>query len=405
MANYRRNHYVPQWYQKLFLPSSGEKKFFYLDLKPEIVTTSTGKNFKRKSLLRWGTPSCFYQDDLYTTSFGQWTSTEIEQKFFGRIDNEGEKTLDFFDKFQHPQWDGDHFSNILKFMSVQKLRTPKGLSSFREFLRIQDKNHLLFKIQELQNIFCATWSETIWQIASSTNSGIHFLISDHPVTVYNSKCYPGTRYCNDINDPDVRLNGTYTIFPLSAKKILIMTNLPIIRNPKCDPLGVRPNPGLLRGTFIDMRKIQVDRELSEQEVLRINYIIKSRAQRYIASSKEEWLYPEKKLKNLGWMKLGEDLFMPDPRSLTFGGEVVIGYDSGRHESFDEFGRKPWDHGFGNKNIEEKEWNTFHLHQAEFAKKHGKKRRGRSFQFDKLDPLEDSESAHQMHLDFLKRYRK
>lgn len=72
-----------------------------------------------------------------------------------------------------------------------------------------------------------------------------------------------------------------------------------------------------------MRKIQVDRELSEQEVLRINYIIKSRAQRYIASSKEEWLYPEKKLKNLGWMKLGEDLFMPDPRSLTFGGKSSL----------------------------------------------------------------------------------
>lgn len=84
-GDYRRNHYVPQWYQKLFLPSSGEKKFFYLDLKPEIVTTSTGKNFKRKSLLRWGTPSCFYQDDLYTTSFANGLQRKLSKNFLAGL--------------------------------------------------------------------------------------------------------------------------------------------------------------------------------------------------------------------------------------------------------------------------------------------------------------------------------
>ena len=32
----RNNHYVPQWYQKRFLGQvGGERKFFYLDLRPD----------------------------------------------------------------------------------------------------------------------------------------------------------------------------------------------------------------------------------------------------------------------------------------------------------------------------------------------------------------------------------
>ena len=32
--------------------------------------------------MRWGPPRCFYRDDLYSTQFGDWKSTEIEEKFF-----------------------------------------------------------------------------------------------------------------------------------------------------------------------------------------------------------------------------------------------------------------------------------------------------------------------------------
>jgi hypothetical protein len=40
----RRDHYVPQWYQRLFLPS-GVDRFFYLDLTPDVVKTSPGRTF------------------------------------------------------------------------------------------------------------------------------------------------------------------------------------------------------------------------------------------------------------------------------------------------------------------------------------------------------------------------
>jgi hypothetical protein len=59
-----RNHFVPQWYQRRFLPA-GATRFFYLDLKPAIVS-SGGKKYQRRALLRWGPPRCFCVDDLYT---------------------------------------------------------------------------------------------------------------------------------------------------------------------------------------------------------------------------------------------------------------------------------------------------------------------------------------------------
>ena len=89
MPNYRRNHYIPEWYQYRFLPTAlGEKKFYYLDLKPEAVVSS-GHRYQRRGVLRWGPRNCFCESDLYTTKFGELESTEIEQKFFGKVDSLG----------------------------------------------------------------------------------------------------------------------------------------------------------------------------------------------------------------------------------------------------------------------------------------------------------------------------
>jgi len=65
---YKHNHYVPEWYQKRFLPD-GQGKFYYLDLRPDVVSRD-GHKYTRKALLRWGPSGCFAQDDLYTTRWG-----------------------------------------------------------------------------------------------------------------------------------------------------------------------------------------------------------------------------------------------------------------------------------------------------------------------------------------------
>ena len=59
--------------------------------------------------------------------------------------------------------------------------------------------------------------------------------------------------------------------------------------------------------------IQTERQLSEDEVLQINFVTKKRAYRYIAAADREWLYPEKRVSTLHWQKLGDGyLFMQSP---------------------------------------------------------------------------------------------
>jgi hypothetical protein len=71
-GGYHRNHFVPIWYQRRFLPPGmKEQKFQYLDLKPGNVVNGT-RRMLRKGLMHWGPGRCFYKDDLYTTRFGRF---------------------------------------------------------------------------------------------------------------------------------------------------------------------------------------------------------------------------------------------------------------------------------------------------------------------------------------------
>nr|MCH9765410.1 DUF4238 domain-containing protein [Alphaproteobacteria bacterium] len=79
--DYKHNHYVPEWYQKRFLPN-GQGKQWYLDLRPEKITKN-GHTYLRRELLHWGPRKCFAQDDLYTTRWGSIENRDIEKFFFG----------------------------------------------------------------------------------------------------------------------------------------------------------------------------------------------------------------------------------------------------------------------------------------------------------------------------------
>ncbi len=399
MVDFTRNHYVPEWYQyRFFEGTEKEKKFFYLDLKPEVRTAPNGKKYTRNSILKWGPPSCFYEDHLYTTRFLDWISTEIEEKFFGKIDTNGQKAVEFFSEFKHPSVDHGAFNDFLPFMSVQKIRTPKGLSYLSRFTRSKNKNQLLIDMQQFQNMHCALWTECVWSIVDASASNTKFIISDNPVTVYNQACFPGSSWCRGNNDPGIWLNGTYTIYPLCLDKALILTNLSWARNPYGNPLKERPHSALLRPAMFKFTDIQTGRILSESDVITINHVIKTRAIRYIAAAKKEWLYPEKQIKNLRWDRIGKShILMPDPRSMTFSSEIIIGYDDKRSDFFDEYGRKPWHEDYNDKERSEYEWETFHAFQGEYARLFGPKRRGTSFEFGSKPESEDSEDYHKYHL--------
>lgn len=376
----------------------GEKKFKYLDLKPNTFRDAKGVLRTSTALKRWGADSCFKETDLYTTVFGLVYNTDIERFFFGRVDNDGKNALEYFEEFEHPSVDGDSFHGLMNYMSIQKFRTPKGLSNLSRYTNILKKNILLLRLQEYQNMHCALWTEGLWSIAEN-HSDIGFIISDHSVTVYNEDCFPGSLHCIGSNDPEIWQTGTHTIFPLSPKKVLIITNLSWVRNPYSRAFKDRPNPQPFRSAMFNFTDIQTKRILTNDEVLRINYIIKKRAFRYIAAVNEADLYPENFLDSTQWRSLNEKyLLMPDPRSVGFGGETIIGYKGGHSDAFDEYGYKPRQKNFSDRSRREQEWETFLAFQGEYARLYGPNRRGISYQLGRLTRGVDDEDFHKYHLE-------
>jgi hypothetical protein len=196
--DFHHNHYVAEWYQRRFM-LSGYGKYWYLDLNPEQIVQN-GHKYTRRALLRWGPDSCFAEDGLYTTKWGTEENVDIEKFFFGRVDSSGKSAVEFFSNFQfdHPD-QHDAFNNLMNYMSVQKLRTPKGIGSLSGLPGGRDRNQRLILLQRVQDMYCATWTEAVWLIADATKSDTKFIISDHPVTVYNRACFPGSVYCHGFN--------------------------------------------------------------------------------------------------------------------------------------------------------------------------------------------------------------
>jgi hypothetical protein len=293
----------------------------------------------------------------------------------------------------------------MTYMSVQKLRTPKGLGWLAETARIEHQNLTLIFLQQIQGIFCTIWTECVWQIADATQSAVKFIISDHPVTVYNRGCFPGSPYCAGFRDPDIRMVASHTYFPLSLEKILILTNLSWVRNPYQPERNVRPNPTYFHQGIFSFLDIQMWRSLSEVEVLQINYITKRRAFRYIAAAQEEWLYPELHLDSTNWGKFGKGyLLMPEPRDIYMGGQIAIRYTNGHSEAFSEYGHKPWQPGYEDKERDRIESASLKRFQAEFSVMQGPAWRGTSANFGQSAPHVASEDFHKHYLEKAKRYR-
>jgi hypothetical protein len=231
-------------------------------------------------------------------------------------------------------------------------------------------------------------------------------VSDHPVTVYNRTCGPRHASCRGTNDPDIRLHGTHTLFPLGLDKVLILTNLSWARNPYQAATELRPNPVFYRDSVFYFFEVQTHRSLEEEEVRQINFILKSRAYRYIAAAQEEWLYPERYVSKADWNTYGHGyLLQPDPRSLYHGGEIMLGYPDGSTQAFDVYGRRPWQPDYGGDDKHNGGRDPLLRFQGEFARLFGPIRRGRSFQTGKLETERDSDDFHEYHLDLDRRRRR
>jgi hypothetical protein len=386
------HHYVPQWYQRRFLPP-GRTKFHYLDLHPDTVVSGKVR-YQRRALLHWGPARCFYKDDLYTLKLGNWTTDQIEKRFFGEIDNRGRKAVELFGDYNGYRNEvGQAFQNLTPYMDAQRFRTPRGLDWIKKKADLSDHRQTLVLMQRVFQLHATMWAEGVWEIAKARHSPTKFIVTDEPVTFFNRRVFPGE--CPYPGGFELDQIGTRTLFPLGLDSCLIITHTQLVRNPWINPNETRVNPRAYQPTMTYLLDIQFGRELEQDEVLRINFILKKRATRYIAAAEGEWLYPERRASTTDWSKLDNDWFLfPHLYKVPFKTGTMAGYKNGSRWAQDEYGRRPNNPKYNDEKLRDKEWETHLRAQKEWAKK----RSGRSVAH--IDKFEHDEVFDKLMQDYL-----
>lgn len=332
------NHYIPIWYQKRFLPSTGAQ-FFYLDLAPAIYPSGPGKSvFKRVP------KSSFKKTDLYTTWPGGQPNDEIERLLFGGIDNSGAVAVRQVAGGQ-PEEVHEAFTTFFEYLGAQSLRTPKGLDWISAHYSQLDQSGLMREMQHLLMLNLTVWSEGVREIVSAKDSDVKFIISDNPVTLYNPACPPESSACRYPNEPPVQWNGTQTVFPLDSEHCLILTHLDYASQREgVDLVSDRQNARNIGRSLVRTDAWIRSRSLSRDEVLAVNYLLKSRASKHLAAPVENWLYPESEYSG-DWKGIGEVLRPPVKELWRFGGEIFVGYEDGSSDYQDAYGRTSGSHEY------------------------------------------------------------
>jgi hypothetical protein len=252
-------------------------------------------------------------------------------------------------------------------MGAQRFRTPRGLDWLKGQTRASDHNQTLAIMGESFQQHTTMWAEGIWEIVRARNTQTKFIISDEPVTFYNSRLppsmakYPGTEELAHV--------GTRTLFPLGLDSCLVITHIQFTRNPDQDPKAIWINARRYDQVMMYSGNVQFDREFDEDEVIRINLILKSKATRFIAAGDKEWLCPEKRVKRSGWEIIDDDWFLiPNLWKIRFTSGMVMGYGGGSSWAADEYGHHPGHPLYKNDEVRrDREWKTRILSQRKWAK--------------------------------------
>jgi hypothetical protein len=258
-------------------------------------------------------------------------------------------------------------------------------------------------------LFGTMWTEAVWEIVRAYSSPTKFLLTDTPVTLFNPKAFPlsdGCRYPNDVGLGHV---GTRTLFPLSRDRLLIITHLQLVRDPWLNPLKPRVNARAFQAGYpFDLRGIQTHRELTEDEVIRINLILKKRATRFIAASDKDWLYPEAHAFTDHWSKLDDDWFlMPNPYKVPFSTQFIAGgFKDGRPAFIrDEHGHAPGHPDYQDQTLQQREWRQHQKAKRAWALKREGRSLSRVFEFNDVEDKIMREDIAKHHAERLtRRYR-
>ncbi len=218
--------------------------------------------------------------------------TRSNVDLFGDIDTKGSNAVRAYAGPDIEQW-MHHFQTFFEYIDTQKIRTPKGLDWLRAQYPALTQNELMFEMQGIRMMHCTIWTEGVREIVSAEDADVKFIVSDHPITIYNHAAPPNAAMCAYPLDPGIALRASQTLFPLNRDFCLILTNLEYARDPSTSPLMKRTFARNYRNSMVRTDALIRTRKLTSQEVTRVNFILKARARRYIAAGRKEWLYPEK----------------------------------------------------------------------------------------------------------------
>jgi hypothetical protein len=302
---------------------------------PDQRVLADGRTITQNAKFNAPTSRAFVEKDLYSTFFGTSVNDEIERKLFGDIDTKGSGAIRAYVGSDVGEWH-HHFRALFEYIDIQKIRTPKGLDWLRAQYPSLTQNELMMEMQGIRMMHCTIWTEGVREIVSAENSSVKFIVTDHPVTIYNHVADPQHRLCSHPGDLVIALKASQTIFPLNRDFCLILSNLEYVQDPTTKPLEKRTAPRNFRNSMVRTDAFIRTRRLSDLDVTRINFILKARARRYIAAGRDEWLYPEKLISE-PWQDLRQAL-LPTDETWRFGGEIFVRYNDGHVRYQDAFGR-------------------------------------------------------------------
>jgi hypothetical protein len=235
MSITRNNHYVPQWYQEGFF-EAGRSTLAYVDMTPDQTVLPDGRVITQRGA--WDetpTSMAFRQKDLYSTFFGTSVNDEIERRLFGDIDTRGSKAVRAFAGTDEREWH-QHFQTFFEFLDIQKIRTPKGLDWLKAQYPALSQNELMFEMRGIRMLHCTIWVGGVREIVSAEDADVKFIVSDHPVTIYNHAVPPTTGACAYPLDPGIALRGSHNI-PAEPRLLFDPHELGIRKGPEHQSAG------------------------------------------------------------------------------------------------------------------------------------------------------------------------
>jgi hypothetical protein len=101
-----------------------------------------------------------------------------------------------------------HFQTLFEFLDIQKIRTPKGLDWLKAQYPALSQNELMCEMQGIRMLHCTIWVGGVREIVSAEDADVKFIISDHPVTIYNHAVPPTEGACAYPLDPGIALRAS-----------------------------------------------------------------------------------------------------------------------------------------------------------------------------------------------------